>query len=189
MRLALLAPLFSLVCLAACGDDELSYSAPVGIKLSVSSGDVANGEVLDEKNINTESGNPYGAFIAEARDELGGGDPGAIRLDRLQLQLDSTSNNVTTLAGVFGGVTDIEFIMSGTDTVVPVASFDVVAATGAGPVEMTIGFDSATVTGADWTSLIGGQFKVVVAGPAASTFAAANADADLTATFEFTALE
>jgi hypothetical protein len=177
------------VLLAACGEDEVSYSAPVGIKLSISSGDIDRGQIFDEKNINTESGNPYGAFIADARAKLDGADPSALRLDRLTLQVDSTSKNVTMLGQVFGGRTELSFIMNGTETVVPVGSLDVTASTGVGPVEMDVGFDSSKVSGADWTSFLGGQFKLRVQGPAAATFASANADANMTATLEFTALE
>src|SRR5687768_10416129 len=117
MRSALPTLIILLACVAACGDDEVSYSAPVGIKLSLASGDVDNGQLLDEKNINTESGNPYGAYITAAREELGGHDPGDIRLDHLTLQLDTTSSGVTTLADVFAGAVAIEFVMSGTDLV------------------------------------------------------------------------
>ncbi len=186
---ACLAPLLVLACAPGCGADEISYSGPVGIKLSVASGDVDGGDLTDDKNINTESGNPYGAFLARAREHLGGDDPSALRLDRVQLQLDATSTNVAALGQVFAGRTEIAFVMNGTDTLAPVASYDVVAATDAGPVEMNVAFASSTLSGADWSSLIGGQFKVVLRGPAAATFAGASADADLTATFEFTAVE
>lgn len=163
-----IALLVGLASTAACGDDVLSYSAPVGIKLSVASGDVSGGQLVDEKNINTESGNPYGASIAEARAQLGGGDPGALRLDRLQLQLEPTSTNVTVLGEVFAGQAEIQFLMNGSGALLPVATLAVTAATAAGPIDSVVGFDASGVTAADWTGLVGGQFKVVLRGPAGS---------------------
>ncbi len=50
--------------LAACGDDPVSYSEPVGINLKAKSSDTINNVVTDDKGINTESGNPYGAFVS-----------------------------------------------------------------------------------------------------------------------------
>lgn len=69
--------LLVLVVLAACGDDPVSFSAPVGINLKAKSGDVSNNVVSDEKGITTESSNPYGAFVTDARAQIGR-DPGSI---------------------------------------------------------------------------------------------------------------
>ena len=72
----------SLVSLAACGDDPLSYSAPVSINLKAKSGDVSSNAISDEKGITTESGNPFGAFIADAQDTLAR-DPSSVEVDDL----------------------------------------------------------------------------------------------------------
>ncbi len=174
--------------LAACGDDVVSHSAPVGIHLAFSSGDVAGGRVGDDKNINTESGNPYAAYIAEAREVLDG-DPGAIEIDTLTLTLTDPEGAVTTLGDIYDGPTSLSFVMNGTDAVVPVATTTIVADTGAGPIDQAITFDGSTVTGDDWQSLLDGNFKVVIDGPAQGDFEGAGASVDLLATFTFNALE
>ena len=179
--------LLSILALPACSDDPVSYSAPVGISLNAKSGDVANGTITDEKNINTESGNPYGAYISEARAELGG-DPGEITLDETTLEIvDATG--VTTLGEIFAGDVEISFVMNSSNTAYDAAVLGVTADTGAGPVEAHSHFDDATVTDEDWPDFVGGSFKVVLTGPAADGFAAANADANLQATFTFSAYE
>ena len=66
--------------LAACADQPISYSDDVGIALKA---DVVDGTVVDEKNINTESGNPYAAFITDAHNALHA-DPGSIEVDRVE---------------------------------------------------------------------------------------------------------
>jgi len=186
-KLALVCLLFAP--LAACGGDEpVSYSAPVGISLSVSSGDVQDGALLDEKNINTESGNPYAVYIADAREEIGG-DPGSITLETATLELLGTSNNVTTLGEVFAGDVAISFVMNSSGAEYPATVITVGADTGAGPVDMHTHFDDASITGTDWEEFVGGSFKVVLTGPAAASFPAANADANMQATFTFAAYE
>jgi hypothetical protein len=174
--------------LAACGDDVVSHSAPVGIHLAFSSGDVAGGRVGDDKNINTESGNPYAAYIADAREALGH-DPSRIEVDSLTLTIATGTSGVTALGEIFDGPTALTFEMNSTNTIVPVASLAIVASTGPGPVPMDGAFDSSTVTGDDWTSLLDGDFKVVIDGPAQGDFEGANAAVDLEALFTFDAIE
>jgi hypothetical protein len=60
----------SLLLFAACGDDPVSVSDQVDLKITISSGDVAGGIMAADKNVNTES-NPYGVFV-----------PGRARRDR-----------------------------------------------------------------------------------------------------------
>lgn len=80
-----------ILCLAACDEEPIHYSAPVGITMTAASGDVDDGLILEEKNINTESGNPYEAFVADARDALGGADPGAIDVEDVTITIDGMS--------------------------------------------------------------------------------------------------
>jgi len=186
MRTRLL--LLSALALPACSDDPVSYSAPVGISLDARSSDVVSGTITSEKNINTESGNPYAAYIAAARDELGG-DPGSITLDETTFAIVDGTTGVTTLGEIFDGDVDISFVMNSTDTVYPAAVLTVTADTGAGPVEAHSHFDDSTVTDEDWPDFVGGNFKVLMTAPAADSFAAADADANLEATFTFSAYE
>lgn len=181
--------LLPLVLLLGCGDDDpVSVSDVVDLKLTLSSGDVSNNALYDEKNVNTESGNPYGAFIARARDELGRA-PSRIAVTGTTVTVDATSKNVTTLGAVFTGTTTFELIMNGSTTRHVVATNDVVAADGAGPITFTVDFDSDAIPDADYAELASGSFKVALSGAPAPSFAAANADADITISLTFEAFE
>ncbi len=172
---------------AACGSDPVSYSQPVGISLPVASNDVVAGEVAADKDVNTESGNPYGAFVNAAVQRLGGKDPSRIAVTTVSLQLIASGSTVAALQEVFSGPVAISFVMNGTNTQVPVAQ--VTGPTGAGPVALTTAFDSKSMAPADYAALVQGQFKVRIAGTAATGFAAGGQDANLEATFGFVAYE
>jgi hypothetical protein len=179
-------PLFAFA--IGCSDDPVSVSDVVDLKLTLSSGDVANNILRDEKNVNTESGNPYGAFVAKAREEIGG-DPSHIAVTGTAVTIGATSRNVTMLGQVFAGATKLEFVMNGSSTPHAVATKSVGAADGAGPIPFLVAFDSDDIPAADYTDLASGSFKVVLSGPPASGFAAANADADITISLTFEAFE
>ncbi len=184
-KLLALAPV-ALVLAACGGKDPVSYSAPVGISLPVASKDAVSNAIRVDKNINTESGNPYGAFVNEARARIGH-DPSRVVLVGATLQILGTSTGVTALEQVFTGTVVISFEMNGTSAVYPAAQ--VVDPAGAGPVAFGVGFDSDSLPPEDRTSLVGGQFKVVLSGTPAVGFDTANATADLVATFQFIAYE
>jgi hypothetical protein len=175
--------------LFACGDDPVSYSAPVGINLKAKSSDTVNGVVSDEKGITTESSNPYGTFVSDARAALGGADPSEIEVDSVDVLLGANSTGVVTLGEIFNGQMEVLFQMNDTDNSFQVASGAITAETGSGPIPLSVTFDSDTLGDADWTKLLGGSFKVIARGPAAADFQNKGADADLQVTFRFTAFE
>lgn len=175
--------------LSACADDPVQYSEPVGINLKAKSGDVANATISEEKGITTESGNPYGAFVSNARARLGGVDPSRIEIDGIELFLGAGSTNVTKLGEVFNGETQVVFIMNDTNNSYPVGTVNIAATTGAGPIDVGVTFDGASVPTADFAKLLGGGFKVQLRGPAAVDFMGKGADADLQTTFTFSAFE
>lgn len=181
--------LMIVVFVGACGDDPVSYSEPVGINLKAKSSDVVNATVTDEKGINTESGNPYGSFVSNARGALGGADPGQIELTGARLLLGANTTGVTRLGEIFAGEVVIQFQMNDTDNTFPAASLDIASADGTGPLDMAVAFDSGTMNAADYAKLLGGSFKVSVRGPAALDFQSKGADADLQTTLTFTAYE
>jgi hypothetical protein len=188
-KLLALAPL---ALLAACGGkDPVAYSAPVGISLPVASKDASSGSISVGKNINTESGNPYGAFVNAARARIGH-DPSRIVLTATTLTLlPGTSTGVNALEEVFTGQAMISFQMNGANATYPAAQ--IVNPVGAGPVSLSVGFDSSSLPDADRASLIQGQFKVLLSGTppggATGAFATGNDLADLVATFGFIAYE
>jgi hypothetical protein len=189
-RIALSIVSTAAVCsVAACGDDPVRYSEPVGIQLKAKSSDVVAGALDDEKGINTESGNPYGAFIAGARASLGGSDPAEIALEGLTVTLGGGSTGVTGVGQVFTGQVDVLFVMNDTNNSFPAGGGVVAATDGTGPIGLDATFDSSALATADMSKLLGGSFKVVIRGPAAATFEAAGADADLQLTLTFAAYE
>lgn len=104
----------------------------------------------------------------------------------------------TTPAGltfdqVFNGVVSIAFVMNGSGNSYPVGS--VAGPAGAGPVTLTVAFDSASMPPADYSGLLQGQFKIVLAGTATSGSTGFNSSnssdetATIDATFGFVAYE
>ena len=170
---------------AACGSDPVGYSAPVGIELKAKSGDAANNAITEQKDITTESGNPYGAFTNDAMTKLGGKAPSSIGIDQLTLTLGGQSTGVNALDQVVTGDVDVAFVVNNSNNTYDAGH--VTSPTGVGPVNMSTTFDWSKVTAADRTEMLGGSFKVVLRAPAATTFANAGADASLQVTFTFAA--
>jgi hypothetical protein len=170
----------------ACGKDPVSYSSPVGISLDARSGDVTAGQLAVTKNINTETGNPYGAFTNAAVQALGRA-PSRITVTGATLSLEPTSSGVTVLEQVLGAGTTLAFQMNASGGVYRVAT--IAQATGTGPVPMDVSLDSAPMPPGDYADLVGGSFKVLLTGPAAAGFAAAGGTARMEATLTFVAWE
>lgn len=61
--------------------------------------------------------------------------------------------------------------------------------TGAGPVDVGVSFDAASVSDVDHEKMLGGSFKVVIRGPSAADFQGKGAEANLQLTFTFAAFE
>jgi hypothetical protein len=177
--------LASSLLLAACGTDPVSYSAPVGIEIKAKSGDVSQTVVTEQKDITTESGNPYGAFIADAMAKLGGKNPSRIEIDQMTLTLGAQSTGVTTLDGVLSGDVDVAFLANNSNNTYDAGH--IMTPSGVGPDDMAPSFDWSKIAPQDVQQMLNGSFKVVLRGPAAASFASAGADASLQVTFTFTA--
>jgi hypothetical protein len=182
MRVIYLLPL-----VAACGSDPVNFSEPVGIELDAKSGDAANNVITENKDITTESGNPYGAFVNTATAKLGGHQPSEIEVNDLTLTLGGQSTGVTTLDQVVTGDVDIAFVVNNSNNTYDVAH--VMGPSGVGPVTMNTVFDWTQVAATDRPAMLGGSFKVVLRAPSAATFSTKGADARLQATFTFTAFK
>lgn len=177
------------VALAACGDDPVTYSQPVTINLKAKSDDVANNALDDDKSITSESSNPYGKFVADARTALGGVDPSRIALEATTLTLGTASTGVLGLGEVFTGNVEVLFTMNDTDNTYPAAAGAVAATDGSGPIELASAFSTDSTSTTDFAKVLGGSFKVGIRGPAAAGFSGKNAEADLQVTLTFTAFE
>lgn len=184
LALILLTPLLW----TGCADDPVSYSAPIGINMKAKSADSTGGVVSNEKGITTESANPYGAFVAEARRELGR-DPGELIVEKAELYLGATSSGVTRLGEVFTGTVEVVFKMNDTDNSYPVATGAISATTTSGPVPLDADFSSDDVSAVDFEKLLGGSFKVIMRGPATAGFSTKGAEAELQVTLTFSAFE
>jgi len=147
-----------------------------------------NGVVTGEKSINTEPGNPYGAFVGGARARIGR-DPAIIDVERAELALGPGPTGVTTLGEVFAGTVEVVFQMEPTNVTYPVAAGPIDAGTGAGPVELAIVFDADAIPDSDYVKLLLGAFKLGVRGPAAPGFESRGADVGLQITLTFAAFE
>jgi hypothetical protein len=179
--------LIPVLLLAACGADPINYSAPVGIVLKAKSGDVNQSAVTEQKDITTESGNPYGAFTNDATAKLGGRAPSRIEIDQLTLTLGGQSTGVSALEQVLTGDVDVAFLVNDSNNTYDAGH--VISPTGVGPVDMTPSFDWSAVAATDQAKILGGGFKVVLRGPAAATFSTSSANASLQTTFTFTAFQ
>lgn len=172
---------------AACSGDPVSYSAPVEISLKIRSASASNGVVADEKSINTESGNPYGAFVSDARARIGR-DPVLVDVESVEVELGPGSTGVAGLGDVFAGDVALAFAMNDTNITYPVASGTIGADT-AGPVPFDVTFAADAVPDLDYVKLLLGSFKLVARGPAAPAFAGKGAEANLQVTLTFAAFE
>jgi hypothetical protein len=180
----------TLACLAlvaACGTDPVTYSAPVGIELDAKSGHVLQDSLTELKDITTESGNPYGAFISAAMAKLRGKDPSRIEIHKMTLTLGAQSTGVTTLDQVFKDDVEVSFLVSSSNHTY--AAGHVMNPTGAGPVTMSPTFEWSMVAAQDVPPFLNGSFKVVLSGTAATNFSGLGADAAMQVTFTFTAFQ
>jgi hypothetical protein len=179
--------MLSLVLLAACGADPVQYSAPVGIELKAKSGDVTDSVVSEQKDITTESGNPYAAFVNDSMAKLDGHDPSRLELDRLTLTFGAQSTGVTTLDQVLTGDVDVAFLVNDSNNTYDAGH--VTNPAGVGPADVDTTFDWSMVAPADQARMLNGSFKVALHGTAAAGFSGKGANASLQLTFMFTSFE
>lgn len=182
-----LSVLFSLVALGlfGCGGGPISTSQPITLSNTSAAGDVVSGVLTWDKGINNDPGTPYANFIGAARQQLGGKDPSRLELTSASIFLGGQSQGVTALEQVFAGRVDMLFEANGTSY--PAAHADNV--NGAGPAGFQVDLNWNAVAPADRTSLLNGDFKVVLRGEAVPSFANSTDKADLETTVAFKAYE
>jgi hypothetical protein len=173
--------------LSGCGD-PVGFSAPVAINLKAKADDTTSGVISEDKGITTESGNPYGAFVNDARAKLEGTDPSRIEIASLTLLLGAQSTGVTKLEEVFTEKLEVFFVMNDSENSYAVGH--ITNPEGSSAQELDVDFDSDAITGEDRSRLLNGSFKAAIRGPAAAGFAKPNsAEANLQLTFTFEAYE
>jgi hypothetical protein len=179
-----------LACLVLCGcggSDPVNYSAPIALNLKAKSDDVVANAIRAEKGINTEIGNPFGAFITEARKQLGNVDPTRVEIDSVELLLAADSKGVTTLEQVFTGKVELLFEMGESKNSYPVA--ELTDPTGGAPVTFTKSFKYSDLAPQDLSPFLNGSFKVVIRGTAVAGFTVKGLEASLQITLTFNAYE
>ena len=144
-----------------CADDPVTVSDRIVIQLSgIKEGDITSGVVEKSKNVTTESGNPYGAFLQNARTTLGR-NPSRIEVTMAQITLSGDSRGVMSLADLFTGEVNV-FLDADVGGTVPVGR--VTNPTGMGPVDCAIVSDESSLAPI-MDALLSGVFRVGVRGP------------------------
>lgn len=160
MPRAMMTVLLLLPGVLGCGDDPVSATGRIVIRLSgMNEGDIVGGTLEEMKNISTESGNPYAAFVRDAEAALGR-EPGRIDVTAVQITLSGDSRGVAGLEEVFTGPVDV-FLEA--DVGGRVAVGRVTNPTGTGPVDCSVVSSSATLD-AIRAALLSGSFRVGVSG-------------------------
>jgi hypothetical protein len=187
MRIVL--PLSVAVALAgACADDPdpVEVSEVVGIELKADADKVVGATLTDEKNINTESGNPYGAFVSDATQQLGRA-PGRIEVETVDILIGAGSD-VTELNQIFDGEVEVLFVMNGSSDTIPVASVLIdQTVQGGGPVALEPDYDWSTLSSPNFDDLVSGNFKVVYRGPTTVGYSGGPQKCNLQLDFTFVA--
>ncbi len=183
----LLLPLIATV-VCACGADPISYSEPVGIELKADADKVTNDTLSEEKGIKSEAGDPYTAFVIDARVALGGFDPSRIIVGGVMLSLAADSEGVLALGEIFDGEFVVLFEMENTNDTFMVASGDI-GLSSAASVALAATFDSEGMSETNMGQLLAGDFKVVYRAPTNATYEFTNAKSKLQVTLTFEAFE
>jgi hypothetical protein len=125
--------------------------------------------------------------VTDARAHLGNHDPARIELPSLTLTLGAQSTGVTKLEEVFTGDVDVAFLMNTSNNTYDVGH--IMNPIGVGPDSVDVTFISTQLSSTDYTLFLGGQFKIVVRGPAATGFQTKGAQATIQATLTFDAFQ
>ena len=145
-----------LVLMTGCGS-PLAVSDYISLKLSgIKDGDIRNGQVSEEKNVNTEEGNPYSEFLRVVGEELDGAAPSRIEVESVGLQVHSDSKGVSDLETVFQS---LEVFVATGETIATVGYIEVVSGS-------TVTLDDIQNGSLDTVqaALIEGNFKMGVRG-------------------------
>lgn len=147
-----------------CGDNAVNYSDPVSLKLSgFKEGDIRAGTFDEQKNVNTETGNPYAEFLRGARNALGGADPGSIGVDAIVLTAGSDSTGVGS-DGLGAMMQTVEVYLTDDTSTVPIGRVDNVPMT-ATTLEVPVTAETEALRPL-YPRLIDGSIKVGVRGNA-----------------------
>ena len=173
----------SLAGLAGCETPAASSDAIV-IRLSgIKEDDVHDGVVEREKNVTTETSNPYAHFLADARAALGR-DPSRIDVEAVSITLGGDTRGVVGFQELFSGETNV-FLRDDAGGTVYVGR--VASPSGVGPVECEV-VSTEDSLAPILPALLSGTFRVGVRGPTAR-LATDDFDAKVEVSIRFAAFE
>ena len=148
-----------------CEEDPVGAEDRIVIQLSgIKESDIVSGTVQKSKNVTTETSNPYGAFMQDARQTLGR-EPSRIAVTMVQITLAGDSRGVASLADLFNGTVEV-FLDADVGGTVPVAR--VSAPSGSGPIELEMVSDEASLAPI-LAALLATNFRVGIRGSTART--------------------
>lgn len=161
------------VLLAGCAS-PVAESDAIFLKLSgIKEGDVDNGQIVEDKNINSAEGNPYAEFLRTAQAALDGANPSTIEVSHVTLHVHSDSKGITGFETVFES---LDVIVSSSDSTFFLARVDEPTGT-----TVPMGSISNEVGASIQSALLAGDFKLGVWGRASDTLPE---DFDLKISFE-----
>jgi hypothetical protein len=181
-------PLFVCAACAACGGGSDDAGTAIAVPFRVQSNSVdGDGTAVDSKGAGDVEGDPWNAFIAGARAELGG-DPSALELTGAAIALAPTSTGVDDFGQVFRGPVAVYFEMTGSNRDYPIAevilSGDMLGTESA----LSPRFRWTDVSETDRTGLLDGELRFVFVGQTDDDFRDLDAGADLDVTLVFRAI-
>lgn len=158
-RAMVLLPVALLACGGSGGDlntlNTAGFSGPVNIRLDkFKDGDVHDNTFDDNKDVNTQSGNPYAEFLRQATNSLGRA-PAAVLVDRVTFAIGPNSRGVTGFEQIFTGNATV--YLSTSSTTVPIGTAAMPSGPGPVSVQITAGRTELAPMQAD---LVSGRFKV-----------------------------
>lgn len=162
--MAVMKQLSASVLFLACGcGGAVAYSEPVSIKVgTIKESDIRNSAFEFDKEISSETGDPYKAFMATARDELGGADPSAIEVTSIVLTVASDSKGIGT-SGFADVMSGVEIFFTKGETTVVVGKLGMIPASTTMEIPVIAGEEELRVL---HSTMLKGDFKVGVRGDA-----------------------
>ena len=143
-----------------CEEDPVGVEDRIVIQLSgIKESDINSGTVQKSKNVTTETSNPYGAFLQDARQTLGR-DPSRIGVTMVQITLAGDSRGVASFGDLFNGTVEV-FLDADVGGTVPVAR--VSAPGGSGPIDLELVSDEASLAPI-LAALLATNFRVGIRG-------------------------
>ncbi len=182
----MLAPL-ALAVLVSCGDSDSSVRTSLELRISLSGQQVdGDGTLVDEQAIDLADGSAWRVF-SEAIDTEFAGQPEALRLEQVSIELLDSSQGVLDLGDVFNGPIAFRF-QTTSQTQYSLAVADIRAASQASVLnDFLIEFNYPIIDSTEQALLLAGQMQTLFVGQAGEEFRDSASIAELSARLDFVA--